>query len=173
MKTKALVSIYILMIFSLVSCSKESINETGITDNPSVLFQEINSTEIDVAIDPIEEEILTLVNEYRSEIGATTLAFSMVAYKEANEHTMYMISKGTLSHDNFSSRATNINDIELIEHAAENVARDFKTAKDVLHSWLESTHHKRTIESDFTHSAISVKQNVKGMMYFTQIFYKK
>jgi len=173
MKTKALVSIYTFLVFSLVSCSKESMTENVFTENQSVLFQEPVNAETDVAINPIEEEILTLVNEYRLEIGATALLFSDVAYQEANKHTRYMISKGTLSHDNFSSRATIINNNVPIELAAENVARDFKTATDVLHSWLESTHHKKTIESNFTHSAISVQQNAKGMMYFTQIFYKR
>jgi uncharacterized protein YkwD len=37
---------------------------------------------------------------------------------------------------------------------------------------LESDGHKRNIEGDYTHSAISIKENEEGDLYFTQLFFK-
>ena len=62
----------------LASCSKEA-TDTLITT------EFINSS-------AIETELFSLVNNYRISIGQIALKFDSVAYEQANEHNIYMIT---------------------------------------------------------------------------------
>ncbi|MFT6370593.1 MAG: hypothetical protein ACJAWH_001677, partial [Maribacter sp.] len=64
-------------------------------------------------------------------------------------HTDYIINKGNLSHDNFSSRTSRIASKVEVQMVAENVAKDYSTAQEVFIGWYESTSHKITMEGDF------------------------
>ena len=142
----------------LVSCSKE----TG-TALHSVERQNLRE---------LEEELLNIVNDHRLSLGKNRLQFNAAAYQHANAHTDYMIGKGAINHDNFKARASAISKEANAEFVAENVAKDYPTALGVFEGWLNSTQHKRTMESDFTHTAISVKEDETGTAYYTQIFYR-
>ena len=56
---------------------------------------------------------------------------------------------------------------------AENVAKDYDTALEAFEGWYNSSSHKKTMEGDFSHTAISVKKDELGNYYFTQLFYKQ
>jgi len=145
----------VLFVCILASCTKES---TDITDIE-------NATEL-------EQEVFLVVNEHRIQLGQTALEFNEVAYEYANQHNDYMISLGDISHDNFSSRATKISEKVSAVYVAENVAKNYDTATEVLQGWLNSASHKKTMEDDFTHTAVSVKRNSSGKFYYTQIFFR-
>ena len=151
-------AISVLFVLLASSCSSESIENTNIPES-----------ENDVAV---EQELLGIVNSHRVSMGFSTLEFSTVAYDYANEHTDYMINKGGLSHDNFSARASKISAEVNAEFVAENVAKDYATAAAALENWLESPNHRKTIEGEFTHTAVSVKKDSGGNFYFTQLFYR-
>jgi len=87
---------------------------------------------------------------------------------DANEHNNYMISSGSLSHDNFSARAAKISSKESAEYVAENVAKDYETAEEAFQGWLKSTNHRSTMEGEFTHTAVSVKKTNTGKFYYTR-----
>ena len=55
---------------------------------------------------------------------------------------------------------------------AENVAKDYPTAKITFEKWVASSGHRKNIEGDFTHTAVSVKKDAAGHYYFTQLFYR-
>ena len=150
----------VLFVFSLGSCSTESL------DTESTLAHSYQN------ITALEAQVLDAVNQYRDSLGYTTLDFSDVAYQYANEHTDYMITSGSLNHDNFTARASNMSSQVNAEAIAENVAKDYTTASTALKGWLKSSEHKKTIEGDFTHTAVSVKVADNGSYYFTQLFYK-
>lgn len=152
-------AVFVLCVFILGSCSKEPISETPNIEAANVTVLEL--------------EVLDLVNSHRTDLGVNPLAFSQIAYKYANSHTDYMISKGSLSHDNFSSRASNIASEITVQMVAENVAKDYDDAQEAFNGWYESSSHKKTMEGDFTHTAVSVKQDQNGKFYFTQLFYKE
>ena len=154
--------VVILIACTVFSCTKES---SSITD-----FQGISEAENIIAL---ESEVLSMVNTHRISIGQTSLEFNEVAYEYANQHNDYQISIGAINHDNFSSRASKISDQAKAVFVAENVARDFDTAEGVFQGWFDSTSHKNTMEGDFTHTAVSVKRNDEGKLYFTQIFFRK
>jgi len=158
MKLRTHYVVLVLFVCSLVSCTKESVSDTSIIEAE-------NAKEI-------ETELLSLVNEYRISLGKTALEFNEVAYEYANEHTAYMISKDAINHDNFSSRASKISLQLNAVFVAENVARNYNNAEGAFQGWLDSTSHKKTMEGDFSHTAVSVKINNEGELYFTQIFFR-
>tara|TARA_R110001583_G_scaffold50577_10_gene158028 strand:- start:15659 stop:16099 length:441 start_codon:yes stop_codon:yes gene_type:complete len=143
----------------LGSCTSDSLEETPVLEAENVIT--------------IEQDLLDIVNEHRLTLNTNALEFSNIAYKYANIHTDYMIAKGSISHDNFSSRATNINSEVEVEMVAENVAKDYQSAIDAFQGWYTSSSHKKTMEGDFTHTGISVKKDEQGNFYFTQLFYKQ
>lgn len=159
MKMRLRNAFLILFVCILGSCSKESLENANIIEAK-------NATEV-------ENELLNTVNSHRIALGYSLLNFSAVAYEYANKHTDYMISKGGLSHDNFSSRAADIASEVEAELVAENVAKDYSNALEAFNGWLNSSDHKKTMEGDFTHTAVSVKKSASGNYYYTQLFFKK
>ena len=159
MKMRLLYAVPVFLLLFLDSCTSDSIEETSILEAENVIT--------------IEQDLLDIVNEHRLTLNTNTLEFSDIAYKYANIHTNYMIAKGSISHDNFSSRATNINSEGEVEMVAENVAKDYLSAIDAFQGWYNSSSHKKTMEGDFTHTGISVKKDEQGNYYFTQLFYKQ
>lgn len=143
------------------SCSKESLDSTDGTDIPIAENNVI-----------VEDELLNVVNDHRIALGFNALDFSQEAYTQANSHNDYMISKGSLSHDNFSTRASKIAAEVGAEFVAENVAKDYDTAVEAFEKWLSSSSHKKTMEDEFTHTAVSVKVDASGNFYFTQLFFR-
>jgi uncharacterized protein YkwD len=151
--------IVLVMFVALgTSCSTESLETTNIP-----------IAENDVSV---ENELLNVVNNYRASLGYNTLDFSQEAYEYANIHTDYMLSKGSISHDNFSSRASSIATQVGAEYVAENVAKDYDNAIQAFEGWLSSSSHKKTMEGEFTHTAVSVKKDGNGNFYFTQLFFR-
>lgn len=150
----------VLFVTTLASCTKDS---------------PLESTDITVAqnVIEVENQLLGVVNDHRVSLGTSLLQFSAVAYEYANAHNDYMISKGSLSHDNFSSRASKISSEANAKAVAENVAKDYSDAAQAFEGWLNSSSHRTTMEGDFTHTAVSVKKNAAGDYYFTQLFFKE
>lgn len=158
MKAKLRFIILLSILFVANSCSTESLEST-------------NSLEPENSPD-VEQELLGIVNAHRASLGYATLSFSPVAYGYANAHTDYMISKGSISHDNFTARASGIAaEVNALE-VAENVAKDYDTALEAFENWIQSSSHRKAIEGDFTHTAVSVKKDPGGNFYFTQLFYR-
>lgn len=161
MKMRAHYAILVLFVFIYSSCSKEFIESTDTT------------IETSVNVTAIEAKLLVLVNEYRNSSESNSLSYSAVAYEYANVHTDYMIAKGSINHDNFSKRASDITTKVNAKQVAENVAKDHNSAIDAFEGWLNSKPHREAIEGDFTHTAVSVKKSKDGQLYFTQLFYKE
>ncbi|NDV41926.1 CAP domain-containing protein [Flagellimonas sediminis] len=157
----------IVLLFTLSECSTTSTQEEE-------QYTEATLGNDKVTIDPVamETDLLALVNQHRSDIGLNALENSTVSYKYAEEHNDYMISKNSLSHDNFENRATKIAEVTNAVSISENVARYYTTAEKTLEGWLNSSSHKAAMEGDFTHTTLSVELDKEGRPYFTQIFMK-
>ena len=148
----------VLFVLLATSCSKEGNTEINVPSPQNVVA--------------FEKEMMDIVNAHRMDQGSTALEFSTVAYAYANSHTDYMINKGTLSHDNFSSRASSLTSETNAQAVAENVAKDYSSAEAAFEGWLNSSSHRSTLEGDFTHTAISVKKDSAGNYYYTQLYYR-
>lgn len=157
----------IVLLFTLSKCSTTSTQEEE-------QYTEATLGNDKVTIDPVamETDLLALVNQHRSAIGLNTLENSSVSYKYAEEHNDYMISKNSLSHDNFEDRATKIAEETNAVSISENVARYYTSAEKTLDGWLNSSSHKAAMEGDYTHTTLSVELDKEGRPYFTQIFFK-
>ncbi len=160
MKMKLQHAIVAWLVLMAVSCTQDSFEDQVVP---------IPESENVVAV---EQELLGVVNDHRTSLGYNALEYSAVAYEYANKHTDYMISKGSLSHDNFSSRASSISVQVDAEFVAENVAKDYNDAVQAFQGWLTSSSHKKTMEGEFTHTAVSVKKDANGNFYFTQLFFR-
>ena len=157
---------------SMTSCSTEPVG----TSND--LYEDTDSSEDlipepEVSVTTFEKEVFDAVNTHRQSLGLATLEFSGHAYLAAEEHSKYMIDKGVLSHNNFGNRAKQISEATGAQAVAENVARNYDSAKAVLDAWLASPSHKKTLEGDFSHQALSVEMDENGNPYYTNIFFKK
>lgn len=158
----------VLLVMTIISCSTSDIEEEAF------LNEELGpQTEVGHTVSEFENQVLQAINQYRTSIGLNALANSSAAYPFADEHTYYMIQKKKLSHDNFNTRASNIAAACNAKAVAENVARNYRSAQEVVEGWLESNAHKNTIEGDFTHSAVAIGEDENGNPYFTHIFFKR
>ncbi|MFS4454555.1 CAP domain-containing protein [Maribacter sp. 2304DJ31-5] len=155
--------ILVLISFSILSCSKDTVLEEVDAS------QFISGT---IAITEAEEKLFDLINQHRKNLQLNTLSLEATSYHYAGEHTDYMISKGNTSHDKFEERAKAISDKTGAKFVAENVAKDYDTVEEALEAWLESSGHKKNIEGEYTHSALSIKEDSNGNLYFTQIFFR-
>lgn len=165
MKTPILCTILCLVLFS---CSQEQDDVNLFSKAELDSFSEV------VSYSEIENEILDLVNEYRSNNNLSFLKTLNIISNVANGHTIYMVTTGEVSHANFGERASKLMKTTGAKKVSENVAYGYSTAQSVLNGWLNSTEHKKIIETvDFTHFGISTVRNKEGRNYFTQIFIKK
>ncbi len=158
MKGRLHLAVMVLFVLMVSSCSKDSIDDTAIPKAENAVS--------------VEQELLVMVNDYRTSLGYPNLDFSKVAYEYANDHTDYMIAMGTINHDNFSARASQISTEVNASIVAENVAKDYTTAKKAFDEWMASVGHRKNIEGNFSHTAVSVKKDKAGNFYYTQLFYR-
>lgn len=147
------------LISALIACVKE---EQQIVDDASVQYSDF------------ETEVMNQVNNYRSSIGLAKLSRLNLVSKEAETHSVYMLNKEILSHDNFDIRTQNLMNNAAAISIAENVAYGFQTADELLNAWLNSAVHRRKIEEKrYTDFGISAKHNQNGSYYVTQIFIER
>jgi len=148
----------------LVGCSPEVEENEIVTANLFVDDVENNHE--------IVQDVLEVVNDYRSSIGLSPLSEHNTSEALALGHSAYMVGQNRASHDNFFQRSDFLQD-NGAQLVAENVAFGFQTAQSALQGWLESPSHKEALEGDFTHTGIAVVSNEFGVKYYTQLFIKQ
>lgn len=119
----------------------------------------------------ISNELLVLINKYRSENGMSIVnkgnAFS---YAYSVQHTKYMIEQKKTSHYEFGNRNEGLKYRGAIR-VGEIVAYGYKSAEDVLNAWLKSPTHKDIIDGDYNYTGFGIIKDQKGVYYFTELFY--
>lgn len=153
----------LLPILVLTSCSSdaESAESAAIETAKSYTH---NATEL---------ELLDLVNAYRVENGLNALQIIQHISYKSEEHNNYMIATSTVSHDNFSSRKTNLEQVVGAVRVGENVAYGFSTPQATLNAWIASEGHRVNLLGNYTHYGLSIRDNADGRKYYTNIFVKK
>ena len=155
----------IALTILITSCSS---TETSSSD----LYTEVEATTAKATTSTIEKEVMNAVNDYRVSQGLNVLEFSSIAYDFANSHNDYMISEGQISHDDFNIRSSKLSVQANADYVSENLGKDFTNADDILKAWIASATHKKVMEDQFTHTAVSVKADANGVLYYTQLFFK-
>ncbi|WP_339625707.1 CAP domain-containing protein [uncultured Maribacter sp.] len=159
-----------LIITFLSSCSKYE-NFVGFEESTDDLTSKVTFVSSD-AHNTIEAELFAMINNYRTSIGLNEMEFESTTYYYAGLHTDYMIENGTTSHVKFGERAENISKRTGAVFVAENVAKDYDTTTDAFEAWLDSPGHRKNLEGNFDYSAVSIKRNSNGDLYFTQVFFR-
>ncbi len=122
----------------------------------------------------LEGAILHYVNEHRNSIGLISLETNAEANRQAYQHSKDMAERKTgFGHEGFDQRMQAIKQKEgWITASAENVAYGQLSAKEVVKGWLNSPGHKKNIEGDYRFTGIGVYKDKKGIIFFTQVFYR-
>lgn len=161
-----LLTTYILITL-MFSCSKENDETNSIQENYTIDLNLALKTDWIIA-----NKINSLINDHRDSIGLPSIEIdNQYASAYAVEHTIYMIEKDRVNHDNFNHRSNALKARGAIS-VAENVAYGYTNAEDVVNAWLHSPSHKSTIEGSYTHTGFGVLKNEDGIYFFTQLFYK-
>lgn len=147
----------LFLLISVISCNSEDSMDDD-SNNP-------NAT--------IENEILELVNTYRSSKNLTTLKKLEAIKTQTDIHTDYMIQKNAISHDLFDDRWEYLKENVDAKRIAENVAAGYSTPKAVVDGWIKSDGHRKNIEGNYTHFHVTAKQNSENVWYYTNIFINK
>lgn len=163
MKPNGFLLLLLITLTVFTSCSKTELVEEETLYETTAL----------ASMSTLEEDLFNIVNTHRAEMGLNKLEFSDEALKYAFEHNQYMIEQDKLSHDFFSSRASNIANETNAVYVGENVAKDYNTNLGAFQGWYNSPPHRKTMEGDFTHAAVSIVISPRGKPFFTQIFYRK
>ena len=119
-------------------------------------------------------EVLTIVNQYRDEVGATSLILNndlcMAAYVRANE----MAATGVFSHTrpNGTDCFTVFTELGIsYVYAGENIAMGYYNAASVCQGWYDSTgHYENMVSTNFGKMGIACVENESGYKYWAQIF---
>ncbi|MDC9722707.1 MAG: CAP domain-containing protein [Urechidicola sp.] len=144
------------------------------TDDSEEFIQSEKIVDIQLTYTSLESEITTLINEYRSSNGLSTLNVMNIVSFEAETHTEYMVRVGEVNHDNFNERYQYLVANANAKSASENVAYGYNSAESVVNAWLNSPSHKEIISNpSFTDFGISTKIDSDGKYYYTNIFIKK
>jgi uncharacterized protein YkwD len=166
----AIYSLILLFVISAtaISCTKDADDVAVILETPPTIITPTTNGNYS----EIELEIVKLINEHRVSVGLKTLKINDFLSNQAKNHNDYMIKKGYIGHDNFNTRYEIITKEFGQGYIAENVAKQQKTAKDVVGAWLNSKGHKENIEGDkYITTGIAVTADANGALYFTNIFY--
>lgn len=158
--------LFLLCVFFLSSCSKDSISEGENTN-----FKTADLVD-NFAYSEVEIEILTSINSYRISKGLSELDKVDIITIQAEDHTIYMVERNVVNHDNFILRYNSLVKEIGAKAVSENIGYGYGTAEGVVQAWIDSDEHRKNIEGDFTHFGISVEKDADGRNYFTNIFVK-
>ena len=153
-----------MVLLLLVGCSPEV--ENNRVESANLFAEDVENNH------ELVQDILAVVNEYRSSIGLSSLSEHHTSEELALSHSAYMVEQNKASHDFFFQRSDYLRD-RGAEIVSENVAYGYQSAESALQGWLDSPSHKEALEGDFTHTGIAVVSNENGIKYYTQLFIKQ
>ncbi|GAB3690437.1 CAP domain-containing protein [Saccharopolyspora tripterygii] len=119
---------------------------------------------------PVQDEVVSLVNEARAEAGCAPLTVDDRLTKAATEHSADMATRGYFSHTTPDGRTfgDRLRDAGYPSPGAENIARGHTSADQVVGDWMKSRGHRKNIV-DCSLRTIGVGVEYNGL-YWTQDF---
>jgi uncharacterized protein YkwD len=120
----------------------------------------------------MQTEILHHINQYRITHGLSRLTMNATISKEATQHSREMATHQLpFGHNKFDQRVKRLSKtIPYTNGCAENVAYNYKDAKDVVKNWLLSPGHLQNIRGHYNLTGIGVARDERGRIYYTQLF---
>jgi len=127
--------------------------------------------------DQFDQQLLNLVNQYRSRFGRNALSLSQKLDQAADKFSNRMASGNFFSHTDPSDGSTPGSRIRVEGYSGgwtgENIAAGRNTAAAVFQQWIDSPPHRANIlNSNFTHMGIGYAYNANSTYghYWTQTF---
>ena len=159
---------FLFLIFtSLISCGKKS--------SSSKPQNEVREDEVIDDLSSFEKDYIKLLNNYRSSLGLNKLTYVKIIEDVALEHSHYMATGiGRFGHRGWRSRCQRLMNELQGSQCGEIVAMGQKSPQDVLNAWIQSPSHRKSVENpDFTHTGLGIRENKKGLIFWTEIFIQK
>jgi len=148
--------------------SKDTISENQFKSlHPEKINEVLELDETDLS-----NEILTQINNYRNQKGLKSLINNKTAKIEALRHSLHQAKSSQISHLNSNSRASALYVLEEAYYYGENVGFGYTEIEKLIEAWINSEKHKTCIEWDFTHTGIGTIYSDKGVLFYTQVFFK-
>lgn len=154
---------FLMVSMALLSCT---------TPQAATVFDP--SPTVEVAASGMEASILQYVNDHRRSKGLASLQRLPIVDQQSAEHSRNMATgKTAFGHDGFEKRIETIKkSVGWISASSENVAYGKLSAKEVVKGWLNSPGHKKNIEGNYRYTGIGFYKDKKGVIFFTQIFFR-
>jgi uncharacterized YkwD family protein/spore coat assembly protein SafA len=146
--------------------------------NPALIYpnQKLTIPNID-NVKTIEESVLKLVNNERTQRGLSPLQMDWELQRVARTKSQDMAAKGYFSHQSptYGSPFDMMKNFGIQYRAAgENIASGQRTPQEVMKSWMNSTGHRENIlKPDFTHIGVGYYQGGQYGHMWTQMFITK
>ncbi len=142
-------------------------------ENPNLIYpnQIITIPERDNSVYEYEQEVIRLVNDIRKKNGLGTLEYDWQLSRVARYKSQDMHDKGYFSHTSptYGSPFDMMKSFGLsYRSAGENIAKGYKTPKDVVNGWMNSSGHRANILNS-SYTKIGVGYVADGN-YWTQMF---
>lgn len=120
----------------------------------------------------MEEDVLTLINKYRTTKGLPEFIMNGVVTEVARQHSADMAAgRVPFSHEGFATRSKTITTrVPGTMGVAENVAFGQRSAQEVVNDWIKSPGHKKNIEANYKQTGIGIVADAQGVLYYTQMF---
>ena len=120
----------------------------------------------------MQKEILHYINQYRTTHGLSKLTLVDTISKEATQHSREIARHQIpFGHVKFNDRMNRLyKTIHESTGGAENVAYNYKNAKEVVRQWLLSPGHRHNIQGHYNLTGIGVARDERGRIYYTQLF---
>lgn len=130
-----------------------------------------NGTQADLL--KMEEEVLQLVNNYRTSKGLKALVMDEYMRQLCREHSQNM-ANGTVGfgHAGFDERTDLIWAKIAMGGIAENVAYNYSGAQQALEQWQNSSGHNQNMLGDYTLTGVGIAFD-GSTYYYTQMFLRK
>ncbi len=124
----------------------------------------------------LEDEVLRLVNVYRSQNGLQMLRRNWEASRVARIKSQDMINNRYFSHNSpvYGSPFKMMEAYGLrFSAAGENIARGQRSAQEVMTAWMNSPGHRANIlNPTFTELGVGAAKDYNGTLHWTQMFLK-
>ncbi len=134
-------------------------------------------THTDSTAQTLEQAVYQQISQYRASQNLPALAISDSLTQQARQHSQDMATgKMPFSHQGFDQRVKEIAKSVPYRGAAENIAYNMgyeDPATQAVEGWLKSPGHLKNIQGTYGLTGIGVSRNVKGEIYFTQIFIRR
>lgn len=155
---------------------KEIITANPEIKNPSLIYpnQKIKVPRKSEADTSVQNEILSLVNAERSNLGLNPLKLNWELSRVAKAKSEDMAHEGYFSH----TSPTYGTPFEMMKHfgityrtAGENIAAGQKTSREVMQAWMNSKGHRENIlNPKYTELGVGQASGGSYGVYWTQMF---